>query len=230
MKHRLMSPYFKQWEKCIQIELKFWSGWILAKGLEWKDDFEKRINPFLKADRIISDLINKNITVPRILDVGSGPLSSFPKFLIDGRRIDLVAIDALAADYNKLLEKINVKPLILTKKGLAEQLSSCFEAESFDFIYMRNTLDHTYDPFTVIDEMLVVLRKECYIFLSHRKNLGEREDYSGSALWNLKSENNQLIIWNKGRHVNLSYELHDYADIKIIDNDSWIDVVIKKNS
>lgn len=223
-----MDNYYLQWKRSLDNEKKFWINWISSKGLEWKDDFEQRIDPFFQADKILTGLITKNVIRPKVLDVGAGPITSFPKILHDGRIVEIVPIDILADDYNAALAEANIIPVIATLPCLAEVLTNSFKHESFDFVYARNTLDHTHNPFLVLEEMLSVAKKGSSIFLAHRKNLAAMENYLGSAIWNISSENNQMIIWNQNRRINVSAELSAYAETHVIEGETWIDILMKK--
>ncbi|MBP7554803.1 MAG: hypothetical protein KA821_00965 [Chitinophagaceae bacterium] len=228
MKVSLMDTYQHQWKHCLEIEEKFWKEWIRTRGLDWKDDFEKRVDPYFTSDILIADLIDKSVSHPRVLDVGSGPLSIFPKVLYDGRPVELYAIDALAGIYNRELTINGIAPLVKTMEGYAETLEDIYNAEQFDLIYVRNSLDHTCNPFLSIESMIHILKPQSRIFMAHRKNLGKLENYMGAALWNITEDNNNLIVWGKGRSVNLTIELETYAYVKTIGGDIWIDTVITK--
>lgn len=228
MKGAMTKWYQLRWEAGLEIERKFWIKWVEQSGMEWKDDFAKRLDPMFSADELISGLISEEVTIPVVLDAGSGPLSAFPKILHDGRKVQLHAIDFLAKPFAISLKEVAIKPLVEIREGNVEQLEEIFPDSTFDMIFMRNTLDHLADPCAALESMLTVLKPGGCIFLAHRKNLGARENYEGSAIWNIDLQNGQLTIWSKGHSINVQEALHDYLNIESIASDDWIDVVMRK--
>jgi 2-polyprenyl-3-methyl-5-hydroxy-6-metoxy-1,4-benzoquinol methylase len=225
-----MTAYHEKWEIGKGIELKFWNNWIQTRGADWPDDFQKRMSPDNKADSVVTGLIDKSCKIPKVLDLGAGPISVFPLNLHDGRKVELTAVDALADNYAATLRTNKIKPLVETIQGMGERLGKVADSNYFDFVYMRNALDHTYSPFDVIESMLNVLKAGCVAFLTHKKNLGARENYEGSAMWNITGERNNFIIWNENRRINISKELEKFTRISIIDTENWIDVSMVKKS
>ena len=225
----IMSRWYRnRWQAGLDIERRFWEKWVDSEGMEWKDDFLKRLDPLFSSDPLISDLFAEDVSMPVVLDAGSGPLSAFPKYLYDGRQVILHAIDILADEYNAALRKAAVVPLVEVKKLEVEKLHTGFERDSFNMVFVRNTLDHLEDPCAAIESMLSVVKPDGCIFLAHRRNLGSREDYQGSAIWNIDIENNQWIVWSRDRRYNFSRALEGYAKIEIIESDLWIDLVVRK--
>lgn len=223
-----MKEYYNSWKQKREIEFSFWKQWIETRGMEWPDDFSKRLDPKTTADNVINSLISKKIESPKILDAGSGPLSDFPKQLQDGRKPIITAIDALADQYNETLTKNGINPLVQVHQQHIETIQQAFPPNHFDFIYIRNTLDHTYNPFDCIENMLSIIKENAYIFLAHRTNLAARENYQGSSLWNLSAEKTDFIIWNYNRTINVSRELASIADTTLIMHENWIDITIQK--
>lgn len=224
-----MSSYFYKWAECQKIELKFWDNWIAKRGDQWPDDFLKRLDQDKTCDASITSLINRKTANPKVLDVGAGPLSIFPPLLSDGRKVELTAVDSLAEEFADRLKKNDITPLTQTISVSAEKLDDSFPDNYFDFVYVRNALDQTYDPFASLEMMLKVVRKGSNIFLSHQSNLAAREEYSGTPQWNLTADHDSLIVWNYNRRVNISKELAAFAKITVIHSGSWIDVVIRKH-
>lgn len=85
-----------------------------------------------------------------------------------------------------------------------------------------------------IVEMLICLKPEGNIFLSHRCNEAEVENYSGFHQWNFDESNGDFIIWNKTLKRNVTQILSDIADvttdITYSEQSSYISVTINKRA
>jgi len=113
-----------------------------------------------------------------VLDPGSGPLS----YLAWGHQqgtIEVVAADPLAPIYLELLHKHRLRPTAPLVKCFGEELSIIFGPESFDFIYMRNALDHSQSPAAVFRELAQVLRPGGYLYLMGTVREATRMNWAG---------------------------------------------------
>lgn len=64
---------------------------------------------------------------------------------------------------------------------------------------MSNALDHSYDPFTGIFEMLKVTRKGGTLRLVHFENEAEHDLEYGMHQWNITSDGeDSIVIWRRG--------------------------------
>ena len=82
--------------------------------------------------------------------------------------------------------------------SFVERLTDRYEENSFDIVRMSNALDHSYDPFTGIFEMLKVTRIGGTLRLSHYENEAERELGYGMHQWNITSDGeDSMVIWRK---------------------------------
>ena len=83
--------------------------------------------------------------------------------------------------------------------SFVERLTDRYGENSFDIVMMSNALDHSYDPFTGIFEMLKVTRVGGTLRLSHFENESERELEYGMHQWNITSEGkDSMLIWRRG--------------------------------
>ncbi len=143
-----------------------------------------------------SDLLAK-YPDPEVLDVGSnmvyavGTLSPFP-----GHKISLRACDALAPAFDVLYELYELKPYVKVEFALVERLTEKYQPNSFGIVRMRNALDHCYDPFTGVFEMLRAAKKGGTVRLIHAENEAEREMHYGMHQWNITSKGaDSMLIW-----------------------------------
>jgi SAM-dependent methyltransferase len=169
----------------------------------------------------------------RILDVGAGPLTWLGK-KHEGKSINITAIDPLADEYDRILEKYRIHPLVRTEKLAAENLMERFPADSFGLVFARNCIDHSFDPEKAILQMINVVETGGYVLLEHRPNEAENENYSGLHQWNFSmSPEGNFLISSKNDTVDMTRKyqgiciisseiVYEYGDI------DWLIVRIKK--
>ncbi len=209
-----LSRAISLWRSGVESEGDFWSRWFETKGLEWPEDYAIRIRPAPLAPWL-AELLPKQhgSEVAKILDVGAGPITKAGTFLPD-RPIEVVACDPLARVYDKIIERCGVKVPLRTVFSFAEDLSARFEESSFDLVCCTNALDHSIEPAWGILEMLIVVKKGGFVFLSHRRNEAEFENYAGLHQWNLDEADGDFIVWTKERTINISELTGGFADIQ----------------
>jgi len=167
----------------------------------------------------------------RVLDVGAGPLTVVGKKWA-GRKIEIVAVDPLAAEYDRLLSKHGIRPVCRTTYARAEGLTGIFPAAGFDFVHARNSIDHSSDPIRTISEMLRVVKPGCWVYLEHKINEGRTENYHGLHQWNFFPRSGEFFIAGRGRFaVNVSARFRNMAETQAERKDgSWFVVRMRKRS
>jgi len=173
------------WKAGIKSELIFWDSYFATKGLDWPEDYRRRNDPDDPLQPRLAALLPAQAAVS-ILDVGAGPLTYVGK-KVAGKQLSITAVDPLAGDYDELLARHGIEPIVRTQPADAEQLTTRFLPESFDFVYARNCLDHSYDPERAITQIIDVTKPDCHALLEHRPNEGESEEYGGFHQWNFSS-------------------------------------------
>ncbi len=219
------------WEKGISDELYFWDEYFRTGGLDWPDDLRQRLIPEQPLQEYIRSFIPDNIMDISILDVGAGPLTYLGKKW-NGKNIHITAVDPLADEYNKILFKYHITPLLKTEKLAAEQLTDRFTENSFDFVYSRNAIDHSHDPEKAIAEMIKVVKPNCYVFMEHKINEAEQENYQGLHQWNFCLAGGEFMITSRKKSVNISAKYADNCEFKCWYDQSgtWFSAAIKKRS
>lgn len=215
------------WQSGVQSEIDFWSNWFATKGSEWPDDYKTRMQPQPLVPWII-DLLPKTQEKLRILDVGAGPISKMGTYVPD-QSAEIIAVDPLANYYNKIAFEHDIELPLATQLAFAEDLSCHFDESSFDLINCQNALDHSIEPMWGVIEMCLILKTGGVIFLAHRKNEAEFENYDGLHQWNFDDDNGEFIIWNKERRLNVSQILSSVAKIENSINNDILSVVIRKH-
>jgi ubiquinone/menaquinone biosynthesis C-methylase UbiE len=151
-----------------------------------------------------NSLLPKNQESVCILDVGAGPLTFLGK-RSPGKNLSISAVDPLAEEYDKLLKKYKVQPNVRTKYGDAERLHRIFPSNSFDLVFARNCIDHSYNPEKAVLCMIEVAKKGCYILLEHIANEAENENYQGLHQWNFSADaNGDFLISSKSKVTNMT--------------------------
>lgn len=224
------------WEKEIGSETSFWDKWCATKGLEWKDRFKMKTNPNTKLQDFLLPYINKNYEKTTILDVGAGPLTEINK-KYDFSKIEITPVDPLAREYQKILEKHKIKPIIETELGYGERLTEQFKENTFDITYSRNAIDHSHNPLKFIEEMIKVTKREHFIFIRVFENEGTHQKWSGFHKWNFFLKKPWLFskkydLWlksKKSKRINITKKFKEIVDVvKIRKDDRQITLVLKK--
>lgn len=216
------------WQDGIAFEVEFWDRWFRTQGAEWPEDFKKRLDPALPVSAAYVALLDQIPSNPvRVLDVGAGPLTIFGR-THPRKQIVLVPTDALAREYDTLLEKYKVVPPVRTIFAEAESLTSHFPAESFDLVHAQNSIDHCRSPYDAVRQMLTAAKVGGWVRLNHAENEAENEKYTGFHQWNFTVRDGDFIIWSKDQSINVSRELSGAADIKASCADHWTIITLHK--
>lgn len=200
------------WRANLGEEVRFWNAYLKTQGLEWHEDYLRRLDPEAPLQPHVTELLPEGDV--SILDVGAGPLTKLGK-VVEGRRIKITAVDPLADAYDKLLSKYNVTPPVRTTYGQAESLREQFPANHFDLVHAENCIDHSFNPLKAFEQMVEVVKTGCYVFARHEINEGENEGYAGLHQWNFFTERGEFLIGNRaGRPLNVSERLRDRAEVQ----------------
>jgi SAM-dependent methyltransferase len=220
------------WKRGITSETQFWDDWFRTKGSRWSADYNNRLDPDFPLQPRAKMLLPLEGEV-HILDVGAGPLTVLGK-KADDRVIKITAVDALANEYDKILRKYGVQPVIRTQQLKAEELTKQYSANTFDFCFARNCLDHAYSPEQAVLQMIEVVKRGRYVLLEHHPNEADNADYSGLHHWNFDvSSSGDFLIRSKFSITNMTKK---YADLFTIScellregGDDWLITRILKN-
>jgi Methyltransferase domain len=202
------------WRRGKSSEVDFWAGWLVgAPGTEqWKSDRDERLNPETEIrDPLVRDELDRNPAEEiSILDVGAGPVT-WLGFRYPGKTLTIVAVDPLAEEYDRLLREAGLEPPVRTIRVAGEELLEHFGARKFDIAYATNALDHSADPFTIISNMVAVVRSGGAVLLRHKRNEGESARYGGLHQWNFDVVDERLVLWNNAAQVDVGSSLEGRA-------------------
>jgi SAM-dependent methyltransferase len=205
------------WRKGRSSEVDFWADWLVgAPGTEqWATDREERLDPRTEIrDPVVREELERNPAEEiSILDVGAGPLT-WLGFRYPGKTLTIVPVDPLADEYDRLLGDAGLEPPIRTIRVAGEELLEHFGSRTFDIAYATNALDHSADPFTIISNMVAVVRPGGAVILRHKRNEGETAGYGGLHQWNFDARGDRLLLWNTAVEVDVGAELAERARTK----------------
>jgi SAM-dependent methyltransferase len=193
------------WRRGVAHEVAWWEAWIASGGKRWPEEFRERLDPEapLREPLLLELLPSLPDDPVRVLDVGAGPITSLGR-AAPGRRVEVTAVDPLADDYARLWAEAGIEPPVRTERCAGEELVARFGRGRFDVAYARNALDHTVDPPAVVRQMLDVVRPGGYVVLRHSRDEGEKARYEGLHQWNLRLEEDRLVIARPGRVESLT--------------------------
>jgi SAM-dependent methyltransferase len=208
------------WRARKDSEVEFWASWLVgAPGTEqWASDRESRLAPDTEIrDPLVRAELERNPAEEiSILDVGAGPVT-WLGFRYPGKTLEIVPVDPLADEYDRLLRDANLDPPIRTIRVAGEALLEHFGSRRFDIAYATNALDHSADPLTIISNMVAVVRTGGIVLLRHKRNEGESARYGGLHQWNFDAIDGSLLVWNNAVEVNVGSALEGRAVTK-----AWI--------
>lgn len=228
---RRMTPGTRR--KQLSGELGFWRHWLASKGMEWPDDYARRLDPKAPIqDHIATCLDQLAGNMIEILDVGSGPLTKVGK-VHQSKKLAITAVDVLADEYNRLLAQFEVLPPVATQYGDAQQLRQHFPERLFDIVYAENSLDHTSDPVAATREMLAVTRPGGIVLLLHSENEGCKQSYEDLHQWDFTCERGSFLVRGPGQNGDchdMTKLLSAEADVECSLHEGEVLVTIKKHS
>ena len=222
-------------------EIDYWDRELSLHG-DYPEDIKDRVIPERMKNIFPSCLfpLMKEVKnrLPRILDVGSGPVSML-NYGEEKKLIHLTTADPLADEYYKLLLKYNycLKYPAFCLPG--EKLSTGLKENHFDITWCHNALDHSQSPGEVVKEMIKVTRYGGYIVIHTWENEGTFEGFHGLHKHNLFFNNEEGLCLQTldGDFGKLSPPIPliqnlpvSVSDIKIINKNgrNWIELTLRK--
>jgi SAM-dependent methyltransferase len=198
------------WRSRTKSEVEFWAGWLNgAPGTEqWADDRLLRLDPTteIRDPLVREELERLGADTISILDVGAGPLTRLG-YRFPGKTLEVVAVDPLAGEYDRLLREAGLVPPVRTIAVAGEELLEHFGSRRFDIAYATNALDHSADPLAIIENMVTLVRPGGAVLLRHKRNEGQSAGYGGLHQWNFDVVGDRLVVWNDASRVDLGTAL-----------------------
>jgi hypothetical protein len=169
-----------------------------VKPIWW--DISNSVDKSPEVLQILVDLKGKFGSNLTIIDVGSGPVTSFFE-KIDVRKNKIICVDPLAKIYNDLniKYKINQEAII---QGYGEKLHEIFPAKSAHFILTQNAIDHSTNPKSCVDEMLNLLVDGGILCMYGFVKEGTAANWLGLHQWDIMPLNGTLCLSNRDQSIN----------------------------
>jgi SAM-dependent methyltransferase len=224
-----MRPAQEIWNEGIGHELAYWEDAIRDPG--WAAENAHRLDPQggIQEPEVAALLDEVESATVSLLDVGAGPLTALGK-THPGKTLQITATDPLADEYNRILDEVGIDPPVRTLACPGEDLLDRFEPGTFDVVFARNALDHSYDAPRVIDNMVALAKPGGHVVLRHRRSEGRVANYVGLHQWNFNAEDGTFIL-SRGRRerVDVTRRLAGVAAVRAeISDYSWVICVIAK--
>jgi SAM-dependent methyltransferase len=227
---RIGGSSFFVWKSGLWEEVAFWDEWLGTRGLKWPQAFARRMDPQTAIEpQLVALLDHPPGSVVKILDVGAGPLTAVGQ-VWEGRTVEVTAVDPLAAEYDKLLAKHKLTPPVRTRFAHAEKLLDVFAPNTFDLVFARNCIDHSYDPLLAFGQMLAVAKPGACVFLDHAVNEADHQGHGGLHQWNFCESGGQFIVEGRGQKRNATVEFAPQADTECRVQDGKIFVTMRKRA
>jgi SAM-dependent methyltransferase len=211
LRYRTTLAFYRLWQAAggpaYMDEIKFWEG-IARTGAALVFDPKVRAMAVpAELRRCVVELATEFHGLPRLLEVGSGPLSLLAGAVDEGL-CTVVAVDPLARVYRQLLDRHGIAYPIRPRVGLGESLTQAFPQASFDLVYSSNALDHTRSPRRCLEQMCQVLRPGGFLLLEGLVREGTAEHWKGLHQHDLLSEHGHLVHFDRaGRRTELTHGL-----------------------
>ena len=231
-----LNCYFNNWIDNLDTEIDFW----LYNGIDARSESSAVYRDMRRLNR--KEVLFKEPDLGKyvksgdvLMDIGCALVSGFGEKIPDGY-INVLSVDPLAYYYNFMnsLDNLAIEKTYRCSFGMFELISDIYGSEFADLIFIRNSMDHSFDPYRGLVKCIYTLKTGGVMKLQHQRAEAVHENWIGLHNWNFDCINNEFVIWNKENAVNVSKQLSDIADIEVRyeekqnRDDQWIDVLIKK--
>ncbi len=146
-------------------ELAFWSREAALDG-RFATEILRRLDPtnrpgehpaFAVPDVVAWAVRRTSVARPRVVDLGSGPLSVLAAAHEHGA-VDVTAVDPLADDYARLIDERGWDYPVVPTAGSGETLADVVGRDAVSVVYCRNALDHAASPRRCLEQIRDALR------------------------------------------------------------------------
>ena len=219
-----MTEERETWEGGLADEIRFWRHFLTGSP-----DREAYLNSRFAKKRWVQQWILDGLPEScvdddplRLLEVGSGPASILGHMHWQ-KQVDLVLVDPLADEYNKLLDELGLDPPVRVRKMTGEELTGHFPADTFHHSCANNCLDHAIDPLKCILNMISVTKPGCVVHLRHKRNEAVTQDKFGLHQWNFEIREGELVLWSDSFVQSIDQALAGLAKGTHVAQGIWID-------
>jgi len=215
------------WQSGIDKELAWRRSYFTNEGLHDPAGYHERLDPNAPLQPHLVAALPKHPpgATFRILDCAAGPATTVGKMLGD-QRFEVVAVDALADLYRKMLDEIGLTPPVPTISGEVEHLDERFAPASFDLAHMRFALDHCYHPLEALRQMTRVTRDGGAVLIEHYRDASEVK-YEGLRQWELRPVPGDLVVANADDSFSVRDSFPDFQ-VTIEFSPTWLTLTLRR--
>ena len=216
------------WLSGVDRELAWWRSYFSNEGLNDPASYHERLDPGAPLQpHLVAALPQRPPGATfRILDCAAGPATTVGKMLND-RRIEVIAVDALADQYREMLDEIALMPPVPTISCEVEHLDKQFAPKSFDLVHMRFALDHCYNPIEALRQMTRVTRDDGAVLIEHYRDASEVA-FEGLRQWDLRPEPGDLLVANADQSFSVRDTFPD-VQVNIEFSPTWLTLTLRRS-
>ena len=215
------------WLSGIDKELAWWRAYFTKEGLHDPAGYHERLDPSAPLQpHLVAALPDRPPGHTfQILDCAAGPATTVGKMLGD-QRVEVVAVDALADHYRKMLDEIGLTPPVPTISGEVEHLDEQFAPASFDLVHMRFALDHCYNPLEALRQMTRVTRDGGAVLIEHYRDASE-VTFEGLRQWELRPVPGDLVVANADDSFSVRDSFPEFQ-VAIEFSPTWLTLTLRR--
>jgi SAM-dependent methyltransferase len=214
----------RAWESGIEREITWWRRYLAGGGLEWPEEYRFRFDPDAPLQPHVAQYLPVSAEPPRLLDCAAGPATTLGKVL-DGRRVEIVAIDALATAYAGILGDLGLVSPVPTIAGEVERLDEVVSTGAFDLVYMRFALDHCYDPRMAMRQMVRAARPGGTVLVEHYRDPAQTA-FEGLRQWQLVPRDGDLVVENSRASFRVG-EAVPGVRVEVYSTPTWLTLLLR---
>lgn len=184
------------WEAGVAAQYAYWFAVIHNHaGLEdCHAEFLRDIDPTKPLASFLAARAPQHPGPLRVLDAASGPVATCGWRLPD-REVEVTAVDPLGLIYGEALDMAGLSPPVRTIQSDIERVDALYEWRRFHLIHLRDGLTQCYNPRRALKALIKVLEPGGVMVLHGRADDGEFCKYYALHQWNIRPDQNDLVIW-----------------------------------
>ena len=195
---RMVAPAAAKAEDGFAAELRFWDEYLAARPpcVGSADIRARAFPPVLRA--CLDEIVPAAGAVPRVLELGSGPLSLLAGGVERGW-LELTAIDPLAIPYARMMARHGAKHPVQPLAGRGESLFEVVQPRTFDIAYSGNAIDHASDPRACVANLARAVRVGGRLVLEGFCHEATNAGWEGLHQHDLVPERGELVHYDRAR-------------------------------
>ncbi|HKX46828.1 MAG TPA: class I SAM-dependent methyltransferase, partial [Planctomycetota bacterium] len=186
-------------------EIAYWDAELSLRGVH-AEYMRRRLDPARRREEYpiwLEPVIDARAELCgrrplRAVDLGSGPLTTLAWGHEHGALV-VDAVDPLADEYRKLIERHRVAYPVIPRRGFGETFADVVGRGAADLVYSRNALDHAEDVQRCFEQAAEALTAGGVFALEVFAYEGRREGYNGLHQFDFHCEAGRLHCLHRGQ-------------------------------